>query len=85
MCSWCTAGERTTKGETCATPDDWTLFRRTKMVCNPCDLGQARAMRSALVNRLYCTDVFLSGCPVHTPRRFSGIVSRKPESPPFLR
>ena len=56
-CSWCTAGERTTKGETCATPDDWTLFRRTKMVCNPCDLGQARAMRSALVNRLYCTDV----------------------------
>ena len=24
------------------------------MLCNPCDLSQARAMRSALVNKLYC-------------------------------
>ena len=27
----------------------------------------------------------VSGCPVYTPRRFSGIPSRKPKSPPFIR
>ena len=27
------------------------------MKCNPCDLSQARGVRSALVNKLYCTDV----------------------------
>ena len=28
------------------------------MNCNPCDLGHARGVRSALVNKLYCTDVY---------------------------
>ena len=42
-----------------------------KMRCNPCDLSQARGVRSALVNRLYCTDVHCEwvSC-LHTPSIF---------------
>ena len=51
MCSWCTASERATKGETCA--DQMTdSFQAHKDVMQ--FLSQARAMRSALVKRLYC-------------------------------
>ena len=50
MCSWYTAGERATKGETCA--DQMTdSFQAHKDVMQ--FLSQARAVRSALVNRLY--------------------------------
>ena len=45
----------------------------------------ALRVRSALVNKLYCTDVCCEWCTVYSPRRFSGILSRKPKSPPFLR
>ena len=53
--------------------------------CNPCDLSQARGVRSALVNRLCCTDVFCEwvSCP-HAPSLFWNS-SKKPKSPPFLR
>ena len=51
MCSWYTAGERATKGETCG--DQMTdVFQAHKDVVQ--FLMQTRAMRSALVNRLYC-------------------------------
>ena len=54
MCSWQTASERATEGETCA--DQMTdSFQAHKDVMQ--FLSRARAMRSALVNRLYCTDV----------------------------
>ena len=54
MCSWTAASERATMGETCA--DQMTdSFQAHKDVMQ--FLSQARAMRSALVNRLYCTDV----------------------------
>ena len=47
------------------------------------------AKRVRCVPRLWtdCTAqvCVVSGCPVYNPRRFSGIVSRKPKSPPFLR
>ena len=55
MCSWCTAGERATKGETCA--DQMTdSLQAHKDVMH--FLSQARAMHSALVTRLYCADVY---------------------------
>ena len=51
MCSWRTASERATKGETCA--EQMTdSFQAHKDVMQL--LSQARAMRSALVKRLYC-------------------------------
>ena len=77
------AGERATKGETCA--DQMTdSFQAHKDVMQ--FLSQACAVRSALVNRLYCAvcAVFTGVLSTHT-RRFSGILSRKPKSPPFLR
>ena len=50
-CSWYEASESATKGETCA--DQMTdSFQAHKDVTQ--FLSQARAMRSALVNRLYC-------------------------------
>ena len=51
MCSWCEASARAPKGETCA--DQMTdSFQAHKDVMQ--FLSQARAMRSALVKRLYC-------------------------------
>ena len=51
MWSWCTAGGRATKGETCA--DQMTdSFQAHKDVMQ--FMSQARAMRSALVKRLHC-------------------------------
>ena len=51
MCSCCEASARATKGETCA--DQMTdCFRALKDGVQ--FLSQARAMRSALVTRLYC-------------------------------
>ena len=51
MCSWCTTGERATKGGTVA--DQMTdSFQAHKDVMQ--FLSQARAMRSALVKRLHC-------------------------------
>ena len=83
MCSWRTAGERATKGETCA--DQMTdSFQAHKDVMQ--FLSQTRAMRSALVKRLYCAvcAVFVGVLSTHTVW-FFGILSRKPKSPPFLR
>ena len=51
-CSWRKARERTSMNETYQTTK---LFSDTKMTMH--FLSQARAMRSALVNRLYCTGV----------------------------
>ena len=52
MCSWYGASARATKGETCA--DQMTdPFQAHKDVTQ--FLSQARAMRSALMKRLYCT------------------------------
>ena len=57
MCSWYEASARTTKGETCA--DQMTdSFQAHKDVMQ--FLSQARAMRSALVKRLYCAVCVLS-------------------------
>ena len=56
----------------CNTPDDKTIFRRTKDDLQiALVLSQARAMRPALVNRLYCTDVCCEwvSC-LHTPSIF---------------
>ena len=81
-CSRCTAGDRATKGDTC--PDQMTdSFQAHKDVMQL--LSQARAMRSALVNRLHCTDVCCErvSCP-HTPSTF-WISFRETESPPLLR
>ena len=51
MCSWYEASERATKSETCE--DQMTdSFQAHKDVMQY--LSQARAMCSALVNRLYC-------------------------------
>ena len=49
MFSWCTAGERTTKGETCADQmtDSFQAHKDDTAIC----------VSSALVNRLHCTDV----------------------------
>ena len=65
MCSWRTAGERATKGETCA--DQMTdSFQAHKDVMQ--FLSQTRAMRSALVKRLYCAvcAVFVGVLSTHT-------------------
>ena len=65
--------------ETCDTPDDYTYFQAHKddtPILEPCwPLSQARAMRSAVVNKLYCTDVYshcengLVRCCLYTSRR----------------
>ena len=57
-------GNRVNQGSDMCKPDDRTIFSRTKMKCNPCDLSQARGVRPALVNKLYCTDVYC-GCLVY--------------------
>ena len=54
--------------------------------CNPCDLSQARGVRSAL-----CEQTVLHRCVLWVgvlstrPVAFSGILPKKPKSPPFLR
>ena len=69
MCSCCEAGERTTKDETCANQmtDSFQAHKD-----DPCDLSQARAVRSALVNKLYCAvcAVFVAVLSIHTPSIF---------------
>ena len=67
LCSWYTAGETATKGETCA--DQTTnSFQAHKDALQ--FLSQARAMRSALVNKLYCAVcAVFNGCPVYNLRR----------------
>ena len=79
MCSWCTEGGRATKGETCANQmtDSFQAHKDSTQF-----LSQARAMRSAHVKRLYCAECAVYVCTVHTHRRFSGILCRKPKSPP---
>ena len=57
-CSWRNARERTTMDETCGTPDDQLILGHkdactSRLVLN-LRASQARAMRSALVKRLYC-------------------------------
>ena len=52
-------------------PDDRIFSGAPRCPCNPCDLSQARGVRSALVNKLYCTDVYCEwvSC-LHTPVDF---------------
>ena len=68
MCSWRKARERTTKDETCDTPDDNTYFGAQR--CLQIMLGLEPQM------------CLVSGCPVYTLRVFSGIPSKKPKTPP---
>ena len=82
MCSWYEGSARATKGETCA--DQMTdSFQAHKDVMQ--FFSQARSMRSALVKRLYCAVCAVCMGLLSTPRRCSGILSRKPKSPPILR
>ena len=71
-----------TKGETCANQMT-DSFQAQKDVMQ--FKSQARAMRYALVKRLYRCMCSVYGCTVYTLRRFSEILSRRPKSPPFLR
>ena len=82
MCSSCTAGERATKGETCA--DQMTeLFsgaQRCYAIIGPSACDAFRACEETVL-RCTCS---VYGCTVHLSRQLSGILSRKPKSPPFL-
>ena len=83
MCSWETAGETATKGETCA--DQMTdSFQAHKDFMQ--FLSHPRAMRSALVKRLYCAvcAVFM-GVLSTLPVDFLEFFYRKTKSRPFLR
>ena len=64
MSSWLTASERATKGETCA-EQMTSSFQAHNDVMQ--FLSQARAMRSALVNRFYCAVcASVYGCNVYS-------------------
>ena len=62
MCSWETAGERATTGD-----KDDTANRAWAVT-----LSQARGMRSARVNKLYCTDVYCEWVSCLHPERTCG-------------
>ena len=67
MCSWYEANARATKGETCADQmaDSFQAHKNVMQL-----LSQGRAMRSALVKRLYC-----AVCAVFTSVLSTGAVS----------
>ena len=71
MCSWCAASETATKNETCADQmtDSFQAHKNDAAILEPCwPLSQARDVRPALVNRLYC-----AACAV-----FVGVLSTSP-------
>ena len=68
--------------ETWVTPDDNTCFahKDDNAILQPSAVCAFRACEQTVLHR--CV---VSGCPVHTLRRFSEIPFRKPNPPPFLR
>ena len=79
MCSWYEASARATKGETCA--DQMTdSVQAHKNVMQ--FLSQARAMRSALVKKLYCAvcAVFMGVLSTHLQAQVFGQLQRDQKS-----
>ena len=83
MRSWCTAGERATKGETCASQmtDSFQAHKDDAAILEPSACDAFRACEETVL-RCMCS---VYGCTVHTASRFFGILSRKPKPPPCLR